>query len=183
MVQQQPLSQRREQRLAPQIQKGGHRPRAQDRRSVEHVGLGAASPLQLPASTLKGKGTEVRAKPGCACGEPGSRAGRHRLSAPADTHQLRRVLPFQSRRSLRGGKDSCRRARKAAFEAAAGSRQGAGWGWGCLLPSLWLTGSPCGSDIMDENQVWLSNVGAAPPSSAWPAGPSQNGISFVSCLL
>ena len=59
---------------------------------------------------------------------------------------------------------------------------GSGLGLSTPPPSGSL-GTPCVSDIMDENQAGLSNIGAVPPHSAPPAGPSQNGISFVSCLL
>lgn len=52
--------------------------------------------------------------------------------APADTRKLSKGASLPNiAKSLRGGKGSCRRARKAAFEAAAGTGQGAGWG--CLL--------------------------------------------------
>lgn len=116
---------------------------------------------------------------------PGLGGGQRREAqgspAPADTHQLSEGA------SLPSSAESLRRSRllQTCQEGSTGRgcwhRIGRGLGLG--LPPSGSLGSQCHSDIMDESQVWLSNIGAAPPSSAWPAGPSQNGISFVSCLL
>lgn len=129
MAQQQPLSQWREQRLAPQIQKGWPSPKGSEPQVCRKCGARSGQPAPASCIHMAGEGNRGPGQAWMCPGEPGGRGGRHRLSAPADTHQLRRVLPFQTQRSLRGGKDSCRRASKAACEAAAGTgraRVGAG---------------------------------------------------------
>lgn len=88
---------------------------------------------------LKGEQTESWAKAGRGSKPPGP-------PAPVDTHAGvqkggARELPFQTWQSIsEEEKGSCRRARKAAFEAAAGRAME--WAGAVCSPTLWLTGNP-----------------------------------------
>lgn len=151
-------------------------PLARDWRAGKSCKALSCCPLVSPSSTERKQswlGPAGEAEEAEEVGKPGSPA--RQTAAGLSKYFLSRHCKESPRR-----KGSYWGARKAGLKLLLAP---ADLGRAVCSPILWLSGNPIASDIMGENQPWLSKVRAAPPSAAWPAGPSQNGFSFVSCLL
>lgn len=124
------------------------------------------NPLAERANREPGQGLDGR--------EPGP-------PSPMDTHagvqkEMRREPPSKHGKTSLRGKGSCRRARKAAFEAAAGRARE--WAGAVYSPPSGLTGNPMPLTSWMKIRLGFPILGRPCPTQSRQLDLSQNGISF-----